>query len=568
MTTPLLRSLRSPSSDAATYKRKRPRKFAGWLGLAVLAAAALRNNSSLRTSVEAFVPGQKFVSSVPKRDSSSSSFSPVAASSASLALASAFYSDATTATSSSSSHLAPVRPHRPSVSSLPMTSPRSSTGGDNASPKPPTEFELGVGRALDTLRRDYPTLLDSHPDYTIYRRDISIVDPSGVHVHGLTAYKNAFRLLHAVVKLVYCIDRSSLNFKLCYDTARHNIRIHWHAIVVPREIFGGIRTTLHVDGISVYELDPNCGNVTEHRIEQLLINDQPIVPEEGLIAALQDRHLQGVGSAIPTFSSVLEFRSFAPLGPLRSHGSPSLLFAWEGMEQSPSGTAAAAAQPSSSSNAHKQHHHQHQQQHAYRPAPSQHKAASASGGGTKSTTASSSSSSSPTQAAAALAADTTAAASAATTANAGTSPMTAASSAAATTMDWTKFEQKNQSRKKFGLKPLTVEEFLDLERQVAELDAQQRQKMAAQSASARDEAAQTPSGPNLWDKIFGTVLKDTCESNFDCERPEICCDFGFKKMCCASGTPVGSSVPQYAYVPVPVDVGPIDGGGAGGWYPR
>ena len=103
MTTPLLRSLRSPSSDAATYKRKRPRKFAGWLGLAVLAAAALRNNSSLRTSVEAFVPGQKFVSSVPKRDSSSSSFSPVAASSASLALASAFYSDATTATSSTAS---------------------------------------------------------------------------------------------------------------------------------------------------------------------------------------------------------------------------------------------------------------------------------------------------------------------------------------------------------------------------------------------------------------------------------------------------------------------------------
>jgi hypothetical protein len=59
---------------------------------------------------------------------------------------------------------------------------------------------------------------------------------------------------------------------------------------------------------------------------------------------------------------------------------------------------------------------------------------------------------------------------------------------------------------------------------------------------------------NVFEKLFGKVLTDTCESNFDCERPQVCCDFGFKKMCCFSGTPVGRSVPEYALVPVPVDV--------------
>jgi hypothetical protein len=361
----------------------------------------------------------------------------------------------------------------------------------------PTEFELGVGRALDTLRHDYPGLLVSHPDYSIYRRDISVIDPSGVHVHGITAYKNAFRLLHAVVKVVYCADRSGLEFRMCYDKARQNIRVHWNAHVVPREIFGGVRTTLHVDGISVYELDA-VGNITEHRIEKLLINNAPVLPKEGLIAALEDRHQ---GLAIPSYckvameaNHVFEFRQPAAIAvpnwlSISSRRQPSSLFAMEGTEESSSPSKSAAVSASSSTTT----------------TSAVKKSGDASSDGGTSTTG----------------------------------------------INWDAFEKKNKSRQKFGLQPLSVEEFLEIERQVATMDAEQRQRMDAAAASmANGEKKEA----NVFEKLFGKVLTDTCESNFDCERPQVCCDFGFKKMCCFSGTPVGRSVPEYALVPVPVDV--------------
>ena len=52
----------------------------------------------------------------------------------------------------------------------------------------------------------------------------------------------------------------------------------------------------------------------------------------------------------------------------------------------------------------------------------------------------------------------------------------------------------------------------------------------------------TPKKSNAWmNQLFGQ--KNTCESNFDCTRPELCCDFGFMKKCCASGSMVGQQIP-------------------------
>ena len=100
------------------------------------------------------------------------------------------------------------------------------------------------------------------------------------------------------------------------------------------------------------------------------------------------------------------------------------------------------------------------------------------------------------------------------------------------------FERKNKSRKKFGLKPLTRDQFLELEAQVQEMDNQQRQRQASASAASAAELSNKKNKEGFMQKLFGNVLEDTCESNFDCQRPEVCCDFGFKKMCCASGMKV------------------------------
>lgn len=43
----------------------------------------------------------------------------------------------------------------------------------------------------------------------------------------------------------------------------------------------------------------------------------------------------------------------------------------------------------------------------------------------------------------------------------------------------------------------------------------------------------------------------TCHSNFDCQKPEVCCDFHYKKICCSSGQLGKDMKLQYATVPVP-----------------
>jgi hypothetical protein len=125
------------------------------------------------------------------------------------------------------------------------------------------------------------------------------------------------------------------------------------------------------------------------------------------------------------------------------------------------------------------------------------------------------------------------------------------------TLDTVAFDAKNKSRQKFGLKPLSVEEFLNIEHQVEQLAQAQQEaikeaKFLAQQQQAEKEAA---AGPSIFDKVFGSVMKnlDTCESNFDCERPQVCCDYIFTKKCCTSGSPIlsnNSKKLQYARIPV------------------
>jgi len=120
-------------------------------------------------------------------------------------------------------------------------------------------------------------------------------------------------------------------------------------------------------------------------------------------------------------------------------------------------------------------------------------------------------------------------------------------------------EKKNLIRKKFGLKPIDMEEFLALEKQVEEMALEEQKKAAAAAAEAMEMERARQEQENrggFLGKLFRDAVKDTCESNYDCERPEVCCDFGIKKMCCSSGLHITSGVNnpqgQPALVPVPI----------------
>jgi len=124
------------------------------------------------------------------------------------------------------------------------------------------------------------------------------------------------------------------------------------------------------------------------------------------------------------------------------------------------------------------------------------------------------------------------------------------------------FELKNISRKKFGLKPMSEQEFADLQIQVRAIEAEQALKAEElhQSRAAATSAATRQQQQQQQDNIFANMAKSllgesTCESNYDCARPQVCCDLGFKKMCCSSGKGIFEPQAKMELVPVPAAVG-------------
>ena len=87
------------------------------------------------------------------------------------------------------------------------------------------EFETNLGRAVDSLRHDYPELLTRDPNWDVYHPNIEAIDPTGVRMTGLENYKMAFGFVHGVVRWFYCEDRSGMtSVRVGYDWARKCIR--------------------------------------------------------------------------------------------------------------------------------------------------------------------------------------------------------------------------------------------------------------------------------------------------------------------------------------------------------
>jgi len=146
------------------------------------------------------------------------------------------------------------------------------------------KYELNLGKAMDTLRKDYPELLRKKPDYSIYHENIQITDPSGVQTSGLSNYKNSIRFLQSLVGILYNMDRSRVQNRMIYDFTRSSIRVTWNVVLVPK-VVGNARNSLYVDGVSVYSLNAK-GEIIEHRFEKLLINNNPVVPPYNVFLSL------------------------------------------------------------------------------------------------------------------------------------------------------------------------------------------------------------------------------------------------------------------------------------------
>jgi hypothetical protein len=125
---------------------------------------------------------------------------------------------------------------------------------------------------------------------------------------------------------------------------------------------------------------------------------------------------------------------------------------------------------------------------------------------------------------------------------------------------WKELEERNQARKKFDMAPLTPEQFVVLQTQIMGMEVKGQEKLAVAKNKREKEEESAAAAALLVDdgksnsvlKDFLGLFEDTCESNYDCNRPMVCCDFGFKRQCCDGGKTAKSLYGEYALIPVPM----------------
>lgn len=253
-------------------------------------------------------------------------------------------------------------------------------------------------------------------------------------------------------------------------------------------IYGGTRNILHVDGISEYYLDRESGLITKHKVSHLLINDQPIRPENGIFNALAEMSPVDPEGVPVFFRGAEDAASTNQAERTRKLSGRGRRLKWEDMTHVKFQTWNPLRRPA--------------------------------GGGT-------SLFSNPNESAMDLP-------------NQSDMNMNGEQQVP---YDRDALQRRNASRKKFGMRPLTPEEFVVIEEEVRAMDSMNKKKAAYLAERLAQEQQSSRKKEGLLERMFGGALRNGCESNFDCERPEVCCDVGFKKICCSNGLGIVDGIP-------------------------
>jgi Ca2+-binding EF-hand superfamily protein len=91
----------------------------------------------------------------------------------------------------------------------------------------------------------------------------------------------------------------------------------------------------------------------------------------------------------------------------------------------------------------------------------------------------------------------------------------------------------------------------ELRRRLEEAIREEEKQLSLEAREQRQAQEQQPGLLKSFLAAFRLTDEHACETNFDCMRPEVCCDFHFKKFCCFSGEKARQLQLQYATVPVP-----------------
>lgn len=194
-------------------------------------------------------------------------------------LRSTSYSSTFTSRTTSHTRTYPARRHRTWICQHHGPSTTDTPSSTSSTPPPPPEdphgrssdYYTNVGALIDTLRHDYPHLLDHEPDLTYFRRDIMFSDGAGGRVSGIEAYRALLWVLRAQTRFVFADAVMEIQ-SMFHDDRAGEFYIRWRFSAAPRAWVNAARAAASptvLDGMSIYRFD-NHGKVAEHRLESLV----------------------------------------------------------------------------------------------------------------------------------------------------------------------------------------------------------------------------------------------------------------------------------------------------------
>eukprot|EP00325_Prymnesiales_sp_UTEX-LB-985_P013177 CAMPEP_0174754622 /NCGR_PEP_ID=MMETSP1094-20130205/105831_1 /TAXON_ID=156173 /ORGANISM="Chrysochromulina brevifilum, Strain UTEX LB 985" /LENGTH=422 /DNA_ID=CAMNT_0015960501 /DNA_START=29 /DNA_END=1297 /DNA_ORIENTATION=- len=173
-------------------------------------------------------------------------------------------------------------------------------------PKGPSEFQINVGHAINTLRHDYPVMFTQKPDLSIFTKDVQLWDPSGKRLSGITQYSRVFDLLIFLRRTT--MQDAQVTYRLV--VADEKIRVRWSAKLWMRDPALGLTKTVtgepavvHLDGVSNYELDHE-GRIRRHRLENIVLRGQEEMEPVTLAFAWPVARIATPTAAVPFFRSL------------------------------------------------------------------------------------------------------------------------------------------------------------------------------------------------------------------------------------------------------------------------
>lgn len=157
-------------------------------------------------------------------------------------------------------------------------------------PKISSEWRLGVGNAIDVLRRDVPALFSKEqhtPDFSIYSEDMEVVDarlPS-FQLKGLATYQQMLSTIRWSAQNAF--EHTRMEITSMMPPVENEIYMRWRLHIWFKDVlapargflapafgrnsiisgFDGTATPFIVEGYSRYELDPWSAQIVKHTID-------------------------------------------------------------------------------------------------------------------------------------------------------------------------------------------------------------------------------------------------------------------------------------------------------------